>query len=252
MPSRNDWRSRNQNVHSSEAQRRGGRRDPIHGRPRGSPRGEPGWQARLWPGADDEDQDDSYDELPPRSEENRWSVDDDQDEGYLGGSGHARPLYRPDANAVGSQGYYEGFGRRGQQEWRPGPPEPFRSSWSGRQPYAKGPKGYVRSDQRIREDLCDRLMVMPEIDSSDVEVSVSQGVVTLAGTIPDRAMKHHLERLADAIAGVIDVNNQLRLRQRAPPPPAQAQAAVSPAASPPQTDRQQPAPPAGGKETVGR
>lgn len=55
--------------------------------------------------------------------------------------------------------------------------------------FGKGPKGYKRSDERIREDVCDHLSA-GWIDASDIEVSVSEGEVTLSGTVTERRMKH--------------------------------------------------------------
>jgi osmotically-inducible protein OsmY len=77
----------------------------------------------------------------------------------------------------------------------------------------KGPKGYVRSDDRIREDICDRLSDDDEVDASDVTVNVKEGVVTLAGTVPDRRTKHRAEDIADSTSGVRDVDNKLRTRK---------------------------------------
>jgi hypothetical protein len=78
-------------------------------------------------------------------------------------------------------------------------------------PYRRGPKGYRRSDERIREDLCDRLMRARHIDSSEVSVEVENGTVVLEGTVPQRRMKHALEDLADACLGVEDIDNRVRV-----------------------------------------
>jgi osmotically-inducible protein OsmY len=48
------------------------------------------------------------------------------------------------------------------------------------------PKGYERSDERIREMLSERLMEEPSIDAGDVSISVSSGRVSLEGTVLDR------------------------------------------------------------------
>lgn len=92
------------------------------------------------------------------------------------------------------------------------------SGWGGNTGTAtrrnRGPKGYTRSDDRIREDLSDRLMQHDHIDPSDLEVQVRNGEVTLSGTVCCRAEKYHAEELAESIAGVKDVNNQLRVKSR--------------------------------------
>jgi hypothetical protein len=76
----------------------------------------------------------------------------------------------------------------------------------------RGPKGYKRSDERIREDICERLMTSP-YDASDVEITVSQGEVTLTGTVRSRADKWGIEDMADAVLGVQDVHNQIRVNR---------------------------------------
>ncbi|WP_269510779.1 BON domain-containing protein [Burkholderia sp. IMCC1007] len=79
--------------------------------------------------------------------------------------------------------------------------------------YRRGPKGYTRSDERIREDVCERLAHALEIDVSDVTVQVSEGRVELDGTVPARWMKHDIEDIADDCTGVRDVENRVRVRR---------------------------------------
>lgn len=78
----------------------------------------------------------------------------------------------------------------------------------------KGPKGYRRPDIRIREEVCERLTDDFSIDPTDVEVSVSEGFVTLTGSVEDRFMKKHIEAAIDDIKGVIDIHNHLTLRKK--------------------------------------
>lgn len=47
----------------------------------------------------------------------------------------------------------------------------------------RGPKGYQRSDERIREDISDRLTEAPDVDASDITVAVSSREVILTGTV---------------------------------------------------------------------
>ncbi|MFP3755119.1 BON domain-containing protein [Cupriavidus sp. SIMBA_020] len=75
------------------------------------------------------------------------------------------------------------------------------------------PKGYQRSDERIREDLCERLTHNGRLNVRDVEVTVSGGVVTLSGSVMDRQQKYRIEDIADDVFGVKDVQNQLRVRR---------------------------------------
>ena len=88
----------------------------------------------------------------------------------------------------------------------------------------RGPKGYQRSDDRIREEICDRLTEDGEVDASEIEVSVQNGEVTLEGAVLDRQMKRDAEDCAERVSGVREVNNRLRVatapamqRREAPP-----------------------------------
>ena len=80
------------------------------------------------------------------------------------------------------------------------------------QPWPKGPKGYQRPDASILEDVRERLLRRPDLDSSDVEIKVEQGEVFLTGTVPEREMKRGIEEVADEVPGVFDVTNHLRVR----------------------------------------
>jgi len=82
-----------------------------------------------------------------------------------------------------------------------------------RQHRGRGPKGYKRSDERIREDVNDRLSDDYYLDASDVEVSVSNTEVTLTGTVNNRNDKRRAEDLAERVSGVSNVENRLRVRQ---------------------------------------
>ncbi len=82
-------------------------------------------------------------------------------------------------------------------------------------PQGKGPKGYTRSDERIREDVCERLMETP-LDASDVEVAVKDGEVTLTGTVRARHEKRIIEDITACVRGVHDVHNRIRLSDQPP------------------------------------
>lgn len=80
--------------------------------------------------------------------------------------------------------------------------------------FGVGPKGYKRSDERIREDVCEALYADPYVDASDVEVSVQSGEVTLRGTVGDRRIKRMAEDCAHDVSGVADVRNELRVQSQ--------------------------------------
>lgn len=94
--------------------------------------------------------------------------------------------------------------------YRPTEPGPAPSGpWHLHKPH--GPKDYVRSDDRIREDICERLTYSEYIDASGVDVFVESGNVTLAGNVPDRRMKHTIEDIVESCLGVRNVDNRLRV-----------------------------------------
>jgi hypothetical protein len=77
----------------------------------------------------------------------------------------------------------------------------------------RGPKNYQRSDDRIREDVCERLTRNGEIDATEIEVEVKNGEVTLTGTVEDRSWKRIAEDTIEDVPGVKDIHNQLRASQ---------------------------------------
>src|SRR6266508_3029922 len=80
----------------------------------------------------------------------------------------------------------------------------------------RGPRGYRRSDERIREDINDHLTDDWYVDASDVEVTVNNGLVTLTGRVDSRDDKRRAEDIAESVSGVMDVSNQLRVERNIP------------------------------------
>jgi osmotically-inducible protein OsmY len=79
----------------------------------------------------------------------------------------------------------------------------------------RGPKGYVRSDERIREEINDRLTDDWSLDATDIEVEVEEREVTLSGEVGSRADKRRAEDIAESVSGVLNVQNNLRVKQQA-------------------------------------
>jgi osmotically-inducible protein OsmY len=71
----------------------------------------------------------------------------------------------------------------------------------------------VRSDARIREDICDRLSDHAWVDSSELEVNVQDGEVTLSGTVNEREAKRAIEDVVDQVSGVKDIHNTIRIHR---------------------------------------
>lgn len=104
------------------------------------------------------------------------------------------------------------LGDRYDEAWLSDPRRVFPERRSNR---GRGPRNYRRSDERVREDVCELLTEDPHIDASGIDVDVANGEVTLAGTISSRVLKHRAEDLAASIPGVVHVQNDLRLEARA-------------------------------------
>lgn len=77
----------------------------------------------------------------------------------------------------------------------------------------RGPRNYKRSDERIREDINDRLTDDFYLDASDIEVEVAEGEVLLKGTVHSRRDKRRAEDIAEYVSGVKHVENRLRVSQ---------------------------------------
>lgn len=126
--------------------------------------------------------------------------------GYFGDAGSGGQSYS------GGQRMYPddpGYRRHASYTAQAGAPGGQRA---GRRPV--GPKGYRRADERVREDVCERLAMNPYVDVHDVSVEVANGVVTLDGTVRERREKYVIEDIADAVFGVTEVNNHLRVQRQ--------------------------------------
>jgi hypothetical protein len=94
----------------------------------------------------------------------------------------------------------------------------YQNAQSQRGPHAgKGPKGYQRSDEWIQEDVSENLAHDSELDASEIEVKVHNGVVILTGTVSERQFKRMAEDLAERCYGVKDVRNEIRMILRQTP-----------------------------------
>jgi hypothetical protein len=131
--------------------------------------------------------------------------------------GHAEDRSVPLSSAEHDRGYMEfdrqGYGgpygaeRHGAREWSSS------ERWRVPGPHSgRGPRGYQRSDERILEELNDRLTAHGLIDASDIETRVENCEITLEGFVDSREAKRAAADLAEDIPGVTDVHSRLRLR----------------------------------------
>jgi hypothetical protein len=119
--------------------------------------------------------------------------------------------YQPQPQPQPQRGYEAEAGRNYRQRSRGD-----QSFGQERSPYGYsrrvGPKNYTRTDERIREELCERLAHQSGLDVSEVDVTVMGSIVTLTGSVDNRRIKYEVEDIADDTFGVTDVINKLHIR----------------------------------------
>lgn len=86
---------------------------------------------------------------------------------------------------------------------------PERADYTGR-----GPKGWTRTDESVRDRVCDVLDASPDVDAREIEVAVKDGEVTLSGHVANREAKRRAERIIEDLPGVKDVHNRLAVDER--------------------------------------
>lgn len=70
----------------------------------------------------------------------------------------------------------------------------------------------MKSDSEIKKDVEDELRWEPDLDATDIAVTVKDGVVALAGFVPSYAQKFLAEKVAKRVAGVVGVANDIEVR----------------------------------------
>ncbi|PSJ64957.1 hypothetical protein C7I84_04575 [Mesorhizobium ephedrae] len=131
-----------------------------------------------------------------RGRSGRWSRERSYGGGRRGASEGGRDFWDKASDEVSSWfGDHDAERRREMDQYR-----------------GRGPKNYARSDERIKEDVNDRLTDAGWLDASDIEVEVSDREVTLSGEVDSRMAKRQAEDIAEAVSGVTNVQNNLRVR----------------------------------------
>jgi osmotically-inducible protein OsmY len=70
----------------------------------------------------------------------------------------------------------------------------------------------MKSDKEIERDVKEELEWNPDLDATDIAVSVKQGVVTLAGFVKSYTDKYEAEAAAKRVAGVVGLANDIEVR----------------------------------------
>ncbi|MEA9356259.1 BON domain-containing protein [Bacteriovorax sp. PP10] len=77
----------------------------------------------------------------------------------------------------------------------------------------KGPKGYIRSDERIEEEVCKILARDRDIDASSIDVKVENGIVKLTGPVRSRQEKFAIEDAVENVSGINEVKNDIKVQK---------------------------------------
>lgn len=135
---------------------------------------------------------------------------------YQGGYERGGSRFEPQGSGVGGFGRLGSFGGRQETAWGGGYESGERDTSHGRHA-GRGPRGYQRSDDRIREDVCDALTADPFIDATEITITVNAGDVTLEGTVDDRQAKRRAEDCVEDLPGVSQVHNRLTVQSQIGP-----------------------------------
>jgi osmotically-inducible protein OsmY len=74
-----------------------------------------------------------------------------------------------------------------------------------------GPLGRRRSDDSLAAEIHEILTQDPELDTTDLEIEVAGGAVTLTGTVDSGDARMLAEELVESLTGVREVHNRLRV-----------------------------------------
>jgi hyperosmotically inducible periplasmic protein len=68
-----------------------------------------------------------------------------------------------------------------------------------------------KADDRIYDDVRRRLADDPEVKGAAIEVTITNGAITLKGRVRDEKAREKATRIAKKVKGVTTVDNQLKL-----------------------------------------
>jgi osmotically-inducible protein OsmY len=74
----------------------------------------------------------------------------------------------------------------------------------------------MRTDEELKADLMERLDAIPAVKSSEIEVSVDNGLVTLNGQVDTHQTRFQVERTARRVSGMRGLEIKVRPSQSGP------------------------------------
>jgi hypothetical protein len=127
--------------------------------------------------------------------------DPDESYGSLGGTPYEGGVYTSASYGSGAE-YYDITGMN---------PNPLLEKKHGPHFWRRAKAYVIRSDERIRNEVCERLTQHPLIDATMLDVHVNDGDVSLTGEVLDRRMMQMVEDVVDEVHGVKEIHNRLRV-----------------------------------------
>lgn len=85
------------------------------------------------------------------------------------------------------------------------------------QRYMQGSQGYLQeqnlqNDSQLNSKIKDSIKKAISNRYSNVSVNISNGTITLSGTVPTQADKDNVEKIANSMKGMLNVDNQITVQ----------------------------------------
>lgn len=77
--------------------------------------------------------------------------------------------------------------------------------------YQKKKEEIPGSDEKIKIDACDALALVPDLNCSEIKVTVDKGTLTLRGAVEEARLKQMAEESIQHVFGLKQVQNELRI-----------------------------------------
>lgn len=139
-----------------------------------------------------------------------WHEGRDREYGYREGDHEVRR--RPDRQdtdeATGGNTHHDSQWRDDSNHYRSG----HRNADQNEGFRGRGPRNYDRSDERLCDDICERLTDDDRVDASHIEVNVEDGVATLTGEVETRKQRLCAEQVTDSIRGIKNIKNEITVK----------------------------------------
>jgi osmotically-inducible protein OsmY len=136
-----------------------------------------------------------------------------QDEGASEDAPRYGDWQRHSSGATSGARGQEGLGFPGEHTWGEGQYTGERRAEQGRRQTGRDKRGRRRPDETLAQEIHEILTKDPELDTTEIEVEVEDGAVTLNGVVNSSDAKLLAEELVDSLAGVREVHNRLRVER---------------------------------------